>query len=99
LYESANLVLANAGKEGATESVNLLAAAFFLIFAYMHHQTERMYFTSSAHETFARRLKAKGIGFRDVSNLSREKFGLWDDRFAEPDREQQRALKEIQSLK
>ncbi len=97
-YEAANLVTANAGKEGKAEAVNLLAAAFFLMFTYVHHHTERGYFTSTEHETLAQRLKAKDINFREVARLSREKFGLWNARFAAPDRELQKALKRINSL-
>jgi hypothetical protein len=99
LYESANLVLANAGKEGKVEAVKIVAAAFFLIFAYIHHYTERRAFTSSEHETFARRLKAKGVNFPEVAKLSREKFGVWNARFADPDREVEKALRKIRALK
>jgi hypothetical protein len=98
LYECANLVLTNTGREGKANAVNVLAAAFFLIFTYIHHYTERRAFTSSEHETFARRLKAKGINFPEVAKLSREKFGVWNVRFADPDREAQKALRKIKSL-
>lgn len=98
LYESANLVLANVGKESKAEAVNSLAAAFFLIFTYFHHYTEQRAFTSSEHETLARQLKAEGINFPDIAKLSREKFGVWNARFADPDREAQKALRKIKSL-
>jgi len=98
-YEAANLVMENADKEGKAEAVNLLAAAFFLMFTYVHHHTERNYFTSTEHEILAQRLKAKGINFREVAKLSREKFGLWNARFAAPDRELQEALRRINTLR
>jgi hypothetical protein len=97
-YEAANLVLANAGKEGKAGAVNQLAAAFILMFTYVHHYTVRGYFTSTEHKTLARQLKAKGIDFREVAKLSREKFGLWNARFAAPDRELKKALKRINAL-
>ena len=97
-YEAANLVLGNAGKEDKGEAVDLLAAAFFLMFTYVSHHTERGYFTSTEHVILARRLKAKGINFRQVANLSREQFPLWNARFADPDRELRKALKKINAL-
>jgi hypothetical protein len=97
-YEAANLVFANAGKERKAEAVNLLAAAFFLMFTYVSHHTERGYFTSTEHEILARRLKAKGIDFRQVAKLSWEQFPLWNARFADPDRELRKALKRINAL-
>lgn len=84
LYECANLVHANADEEGKEEAVKILAAAFFFIFTYIHHYTERRAFTSTEHETLARKLKAKGINFKEAAKLSREGFGLWNARFADP---------------
>jgi hypothetical protein len=97
-YEAANLVLENAGKADKAEAVNLLAAAFFLMFTYVYHHTERGYFTSTEHVMLARQLKGKGINFAEVAKLSREKLGVWNARFADPDQEAQKALRKIRSL-
>lgn len=98
LHECANLILANADKDGNAEAVKILTAAFFFIFAYIHHYTGRRAFTSTEHETFARKLRAKGVNFGEAAKLSREGFGLWNARFADPDREAQKALRKIKSL-
>ena len=78
--------------------MKILAAAFFFIFTYIHHYTERRAFTSTEHETLARKLKAKGVNFKEAAKLSREGFGLWSARFADPNREAQKALRKIKSL-
>lgn len=98
LHECANLILAHADEDGKAEATKVLAAAFFFIFTYIHHYTEQRAFTSTEHETFARKLKAKGVDFGEAAKLSREGFSLWNARFADPNREAQKALRKIKSL-
>lgn len=99
LYESANLVLNNVGQKDRGEPVKLLAASFFFLFTYVNFYTEGQYFTSSDHERFARQLKAAGIDFPEVAKASRKVYqGYWYIRFANPDREQGKALKKIRNL-
>lgn len=99
LYESANLVLSNIGQKDRVEAVKLLAASFFFLFTYVNFYTEGQHFTSSDHERFARELKKAGINFSEVAALSRKVYGgYWYIRFANPEREQQRALRKIKGL-
>jgi hypothetical protein len=99
LYESANLALRNAGQEDKAEAVMLQAASFFFFFTYVNYHTQGRKFTSSDHERFARQFKEASFNFTEVAKISREKYGgYWYIRFADPDREQERALRTIRDL-
>lgn len=99
LYETANLTLAYAGHSDKMDAVKLLGASFFFLFTYIEYHTQGQKFTSSDHERFAKDLKASGIDFAEVANVPREKYGgYWTIRFADPDREQGKALKKINNL-
>jgi hypothetical protein len=99
LYESANLVLNNAGQNDKAEVETLLAASFFFLFTYVNFYSEGQYFTSSDHERFARQLKAAGVNFTEVAIVSRKVYqNYWYIRFANPDREQGKALTKISNL-
>ncbi len=99
LYEVANLTLAYAGKSDKAEAVKLLGASFFFLFTYVNYHTQGRNFTSSDHERFARQIKAAGFDFAELASVSREKYGgYWYIRFANPDREQDKALRKIKGL-
>lgn len=99
LYESANLTLAYIDQEDKAEAVMLLAASFFFLFTYVNYHTQGRNFTSSDHERFAWKIRAAGLSFSDVAKVSREKYGgYWTIRFANPDHEQDKALRKIRGL-
>lgn len=99
LYEAANLTLAYANQSDKSEAVKLLGASFFFLFTYVNYHTQGRNFTSSDHERFAKGLKAAGIDFAEVAKVSWEKFGgYWNIRFANPSREQEKALRKIKNL-
>ncbi len=99
LYEAANLTLAYAGQADKAQSAKLLGATFFFLFTYVNYHTQGRNFTSTDHERFARQIKAAGYDFAELARLSREKYGgYWYIRFANPDREQQKALRAIKGL-
>lgn len=99
LYEAANVTLAYASNNNRAEAVKLLAASFFFLFTYVNYHTQGQNFTSSDHERFARGLKGAGINFTEAARVSQDKYGgYWNIRFANPDREQEKALKKIKGL-
>ncbi len=91
-----------ARENGHKEAEKLLASVFFILFAYLHYHVRRMQpkvFTSTLHETEAKKLKEAGIDFSEAAKESRERFeGYWIIRFPDPDEEQAKALKKIERL-
>lgn len=91
-----------ARKNGHEEAEKLLASVFFVLFAYLQHHIQRMkpkIFTSTLHETEAKKLKEAGIDFPEAAKESRKRFeGYWIIRFPNPDDETAKALKKIERL-
>lgn len=91
-----------ARENGYEEAEKLLASVFFILFAYLNYHVRRMQakdFTSSLHETEAKKLKDAGIDFSEAAEESRKSFeGYWIIRFPNPDDEKAKALKKIECL-
>ncbi|TCJ20725.1 hypothetical protein E0L93_00390 [Rubrobacter taiwanensis] len=84
------------------EAEKLLASVFFILFTYLNYNVRRLQprvFTSSLHETEAKKLKEAGIDFSEAAEESRKRFeGYWIIRFPDPDYELANALKKIERL-
>jgi hypothetical protein len=86
------------------DAERLLAAVFFILFAYLRYHIERLgaagwTYTSSLHEAKAREMKDLGIDFSEAAKESRKRFeGYWIIRFQNPDAEEEKALKRIARL-
>jgi hypothetical protein len=91
-----------ARENGHKEAEELLASVFFILFAYLNYHVRRMQaeaFTSSLHETEAKKLKEAGIDFSEAAKESRKRFeGYWIIRFPDPDDELTKALNKIERL-
>lgn len=91
-----------ARENGYKEAEKLLASVFFILFAYLNYHVRRMQaeaFTSSLHETEAKKLKEAGIDFAEAAKEARERFeGYWIIRFPDPDDEIAKALEKIERL-
>jgi hypothetical protein len=89
-------------KNGYKDAERLLASVFFILFVYLNYHIRRMQaeaFTSSLHETEAKKLKEAGIDFSEAAKESRKRFeGYWIIRFPDPDDEITKALKRIERL-
>lgn len=91
-----------ARENGYKEAEKLLASVFFILFAYLNYHVRKLQprvFTSSLHETEAKKLKEAGVDFSEAAKESRKRFeGYWIIRFPDPDDELAKALKRIECL-
>ena len=71
----------------------MLGASFFFLFTYVNHHTQGRNALSSDPERFARQIKAAGLDFVELANVSQDKYeAYWFIRLATPDRERDKAL-------